>query len=170
MPSDCSISSDEGSCLTPQRPTAKMGNRRKTTPRPSQNRHPLRSDLQPVRGADQILICDRVRSINRLRALCWNTAPHSSARSTIRKVPLILVGGCQTLEGIRRTRADPAHRAVVRDNNTYQEPMPRSALKLTETLRFPIPWSEPAYNLRRAVLIMTKSGNRLCSACRGLRW
>jgi transposase len=77
----------------------------------------MRSDLQPVRGADQIstdlrlltarrtdLVCDRVRSINRLRATLLEYFPAlERAFDYSKKAPLILLGGYQTPEGIRRT-------------------------------------------------------------------
>jgi transposase len=76
----------------------------------------MRADLQPVRGADQIrvdlrlltarrtdLICDRVRSINRLRATLLEYFPAlERAFAYSKKAPLILLGGYQTPEGIRR--------------------------------------------------------------------
>lgn len=76
----------------------------------------MRTDLQPVRGADQIsvglrlltarrtdLICDRVRSINRLRATLLEYFPAlERAFDYSKKAPLLLLGGYQTLEGIRR--------------------------------------------------------------------
>jgi transposase len=76
----------------------------------------MRSDLQPVRGADQIstdlrlltarrtdLICDRVRSINRLRATLLEYFPAlERAFDYSKKAPLILLGGYQTPDGIRR--------------------------------------------------------------------
>jgi transposase len=77
----------------------------------------MRTDLQPVRGADQIstdlrlltarrtdLVCDRVRSINRLRATLLEYFPAlERAFDYSKKAPLILLGGYQTPEGIRRT-------------------------------------------------------------------
>ncbi|GGI03270.1 IS110 family transposase [Arthrobacter liuii] len=77
----------------------------------------MRTDLQPVRGADQIsvdlrlltarrtdLICDRVRAINRLRATLLEYFPAlERAFDYSKKAPLILLGGYQTPEGIRRT-------------------------------------------------------------------
>nr|WP_302846569.1 IS110 family transposase [Arthrobacter sp. ok909] len=76
----------------------------------------MRTDLQPVRGADQIsvdlrlltarrtdLICDRVRAINRLRATLLECFPAlERAFDYSKKAPLILLGGYQTPEGIRR--------------------------------------------------------------------
>ena len=76
----------------------------------------MRTDLQPVRGADQIsvdlrlltarrtdLICDRVRSINRLRATLLEYFPAlERAFDYSKKAPLLLLGGYQTPEGIRR--------------------------------------------------------------------
>ncbi len=76
-----------------------------------------RTDLQPVRGADQIsvdlrlltarrtdLICDRVRAINRLRATLLEYFPAlERAFDYSKKAPLILLSGHQTPEGIRRT-------------------------------------------------------------------
>lgn len=76
----------------------------------------MRTDLQPVRGADQIsvdlrlltarrtdLVCDRVRSINRLRATLLEYFPAlERAFDYSKKAPLILLGGYQTPEGIRR--------------------------------------------------------------------
>ena len=76
----------------------------------------MRTDLQPVRGADQIsvdlrlltarrtdLICDRVRAINRLRATLLEYFPAlERAFDYSKKAPLILLGGYQTPEGIRR--------------------------------------------------------------------
>jgi transposase len=77
----------------------------------------MRTDLQPVRGADQMstdlrlltarrtdLVCDRVRSINRLRATLLEYFPAlERAFDYSKKAPLILLGGYQTPEGIRRT-------------------------------------------------------------------
>lgn len=76
----------------------------------------MRTDLQPVRGADQIsvdlrlltarrtdLICDRVRAINRLRATLLEYFPAlERAFNYSKKAPLILLGGYQTPESIRR--------------------------------------------------------------------
>jgi transposase len=76
----------------------------------------MRTDLQPVRGADQIsvdlrflrarrtdLICDRVRSINPLRATLLEYFPAlEHAFDYSKKAPLILLGGYQTPESIRR--------------------------------------------------------------------
>ena len=76
----------------------------------------MRTDLQPVRGADQIsvdlrlltarrtdLICDRVRSINRLRATLLEYFPAlERAFDYSKKAPLLLLAGYQTPEGIRR--------------------------------------------------------------------
>ena len=76
----------------------------------------MRTDLQPVRGADQIsvdlrlltarrtdLICDRVRSINRLRATLLEYFPALERTFDYsKKAPLILLGGYQTPESIRR--------------------------------------------------------------------
>jgi transposase len=77
----------------------------------------MRTDLHPVRGADQIsvdlrlltarrtdLICDRVRAINRLRATLLEYFPAlERAFDYSKKAPLILLGGYQTPESIRRT-------------------------------------------------------------------
>ena len=76
----------------------------------------MRTDLQPVRGADEIsvdlrlltarrtdLVCDRVRAINRLRATLLEYFPAlERAFDYSKKAPLILLGGYQTPEGIRR--------------------------------------------------------------------
>ncbi|WP_350006173.1 IS110 family transposase [Pseudarthrobacter sp. WHRI 8279] len=76
----------------------------------------MRTDLQPVRGADQIgvdlrlltarrtdLISDRVRSINRLRATLLEYFPAlERAFDYSKKAPLTLLSGYQTPEGIRR--------------------------------------------------------------------
>ncbi|WP_049822095.1 IS110 family transposase [Arthrobacter sp. H41] len=76
----------------------------------------MRTDLQPVRGADQIsvdlslltsrrtdLVYDRVRSINRLRATMLEYFPAlERAFDYSKKAPLILLSRCQTAEGIRR--------------------------------------------------------------------
>lgn len=76
----------------------------------------MRTDLQPVRGADQIsvdlrlltarrtdLICDRVRAINRLRATLLEYFPAlERAFDYSKQAPLVLLGGYQTPEGIRR--------------------------------------------------------------------
>jgi transposase len=76
----------------------------------------MRTDLQPVRGADQIstelrlltarrtdLVYDRVRAINRLRALMLEYFPAlEAAFDYSKKAPLILVSGYQTPEAIRR--------------------------------------------------------------------
>jgi transposase len=76
----------------------------------------MRTDLQPVRGSDQIsvdlrlltarrtdLICDRVRSINRLRATLLEYFPAlERAFDYSKKAPLLLLSGYQTPEGIRR--------------------------------------------------------------------
>lgn len=76
----------------------------------------MRTDLQPVRGADQIsvdlrlltarrtdLICDRVRAINRLRATLLEYFPAlERAFDYSKRAPMILLGGYQTPEGIRR--------------------------------------------------------------------
>jgi transposase len=77
----------------------------------------MRTDLQPVRSADQIsvdlqlltarrtdLMCDRVRAINRLRATLLEYFPAlERAFDYSKKAPLILLGGYQTSEGIRRS-------------------------------------------------------------------
>ncbi len=76
----------------------------------------MRTDLQPVRGGDQIstdlrlltarrtdLIFDRVRSINRLRATMLEYFPAlEAAFDYSKKAPLILVAGYQTPDAIRR--------------------------------------------------------------------
>jgi transposase len=76
----------------------------------------MRTDLQPVRRADQIssdlqlltarrtdLVYDRVRAINRLRALMLEYFPAlEAAFDYSKKAPLILVSGYQTPEAIRR--------------------------------------------------------------------
>jgi transposase len=77
----------------------------------------MRTDLQPVRGGDQIsvdlrlltalrtdLICDRVRAIIRLRATMLEYFPAlERAFDYSKKAPLILLGRYQTPESIRRT-------------------------------------------------------------------
>ena len=77
----------------------------------------MRTDLQPVRGADQIstdlrlltarrtdLVYDRVRTINRLRATLLEYFPAlEAAFDYSKKAPLILLSGYQTPEAIRRT-------------------------------------------------------------------
>jgi len=79
----------------------------------------MRTDLQPVRGADQIstdlrlltarrtdLVYDRVRAINRLRAMLLEFFPAlEAAFDYSKKAPLILVSGYQTPEAIRRMGA-----------------------------------------------------------------
>ncbi len=79
----------------------------------------MRTDLQPVRGGDQIstdlrlltarrtdLIFDRVRAINRLRATMLEYFPAlEAAFDYSKKAPLILVAGYQTPDGIRRIGA-----------------------------------------------------------------
>jgi transposase len=79
----------------------------------------MRTDLQPVRGGDQIstdlrlltarrtdLVCDRVRAINRLRATMLEYFPAlEAAFDYSKKAPLILLSGYQTPEAIRRTGA-----------------------------------------------------------------
>jgi len=79
----------------------------------------MRTDLQPVRGADQIstdlrlltarrtdLVYDRVRTINRLRAMLLEFFPAlEAAFDYSKKAPLILVSGYQTPEAIRRIGA-----------------------------------------------------------------
>jgi transposase len=79
----------------------------------------MRTDLQPVRGGDQIstdlrlltarrtdLIFDRVRAINRLRATMLEYFPAlEAAFDYSKKAPLILVVGYQTPEAIRRIGA-----------------------------------------------------------------
>ncbi|ADX71938.1 transposase [Pseudarthrobacter phenanthrenivorans Sphe3] len=76
----------------------------------------MRTDLQPVRRTDQIsvdlrlltarrtdLICDRVRAINRLRATLLEYFPAlERAFDYSKQAPLVLLGGYQTPEGIRR--------------------------------------------------------------------
>lgn len=76
----------------------------------------MRTDLQPVRGGDQIstdlrlltarrtdLIFDRVRAINRLRATMLEYFPAlEAAFDYSKKAPLVLVSGYQTPDGIRR--------------------------------------------------------------------
>ncbi len=76
----------------------------------------MRTDLQPVRSADHIsadlrlltsrrtdLIYDRVRAINRLRALMLEYFPAlEAAFDYSKKAPLILVSGYQTPGAIRR--------------------------------------------------------------------
>jgi transposase len=76
----------------------------------------MRTDLQPVRRADQIsvdlqlltarrtdLVCDRVRAISRLRATLLEYFPAlERAFDYSKKAPLILLGGYQTTESIRR--------------------------------------------------------------------
>jgi transposase len=75
----------------------------------------MRTDLQPVRGGDQIsidlrlltarrtdLVCDRVRAINRLRATMLEYFPAlEAAFDYSKKAPLILLSGYQTPEAIR---------------------------------------------------------------------
>jgi transposase len=79
----------------------------------------MRTDLQPVRGGDQIstdlrlltsrrtdLVYDRVRTINRLRATLLEYFPAlEAAFDYSKKAPLILLSGYQTPEGIRRIGA-----------------------------------------------------------------
>ena len=79
----------------------------------------IRTDLQPVRGADQIstdlrlltarrtdLVYDRVRTINRLRATLLEFFPAlEAAFDYSKKAPLILLSGYQTPEAIRRIGA-----------------------------------------------------------------
>ena len=79
----------------------------------------MRTDLQPVRGADQIstdlrlltarrtdLVYDRVRTINRLRATLLEFFPAlEAAFDYSKKAPLILLSGYQTPEAIRRIGA-----------------------------------------------------------------
>ena len=77
----------------------------------------MRTDLQPVRGADQIsvdlrlltsrrtdLICDRVRAINRLRATLLEYFPalERAFDYSKSKAALTLLSGFQTPQGIRR--------------------------------------------------------------------
>ena len=76
----------------------------------------MRTDLQPVRAADQVsvdlrlltsrrtdMIFDRVRHINRLRATMLEYFPAlEAAFDYSKKAPLILVAGYQTPDGIRR--------------------------------------------------------------------
>ena len=79
----------------------------------------MRTDLQPVRGGDQIstdlrlltarrtdLAYDRVRAINRLRATLLEFFPAlEAAFDYSKKAPLILLSGYQTPEAIRRIGA-----------------------------------------------------------------
>jgi transposase len=79
----------------------------------------MRTDLQPVRGGDQIstdlrlltarrtdLVFDRVRAINRLRATMLEYFPAlEAAFDYSKKAPLILVAGYQTPDAIRRMGA-----------------------------------------------------------------
>ena len=79
----------------------------------------MRTDLQPVRGGDQIstdlrlltarrtdLVYDRVRAINRLRATMLEYFPAlEAAFDYSKKAPLILLSGYQTPEAIRRIGA-----------------------------------------------------------------
>jgi transposase len=79
----------------------------------------MRTDLQPVRSVDQVsgdlrlltarrtdLVYDRVRAINRLRALMLEYIPAlEAAFDYSKKAPLILVSGYQTPEAIRRIGA-----------------------------------------------------------------
>ncbi|MDQ0239515.1 IS110 family transposase [Arthrobacter bambusae] len=76
----------------------------------------MRTDLQPVRGSDQIsvdlrlltarrtdLVLDRVLAINRLRATLLEYFPAlERAFDYSKKGPLLLLGGYQTPEDIRR--------------------------------------------------------------------
>ncbi|STX04983.1 IS110 family transposase [Kocuria rosea] len=77
----------------------------------------MRTDLQPVRGADQIsvdlrlltsrrtdLICDRVRAINRLRATMLEYFPalERAFDYSKSKAALTLLSGYQTPQGLRR--------------------------------------------------------------------
>lgn len=77
----------------------------------------MRTDLQPVRGADQIgvdlrlltsrrtdLICDRVRAINRLRATMLEYFPalERAFDYSKSKAALTLLSGFQTPQGLRR--------------------------------------------------------------------
>ncbi|MEF2978098.1 IS110 family transposase [Subtercola sp. YIM 133946] len=77
----------------------------------------MRTDLQPVRGADQIsvdlrlltarrtdLVCDRVRAINRLRATLLEYFPalERAFDYSKSKAALILLSGYQTPEALRR--------------------------------------------------------------------
>jgi transposase len=79
----------------------------------------MRTDLQPVRGGDQIstdlrlltarrtdLVYDRVRTINRLRATLLDYFPAlEAAFDYSKKAPLILLSGYQTPEAIRQAGA-----------------------------------------------------------------
>jgi transposase len=79
----------------------------------------MRTDLQPVRGGDQLstdlrlltarrtdLVFDRVRAINRLRATMLEYFPAlEAAFDYSKKGPLILAAGYQTPDGIRRLGA-----------------------------------------------------------------
>jgi transposase len=79
----------------------------------------MRTDLQPVRGGDQVstdlrlltarrtdLVCDRVRAINRLRATLLEYFPAlEAAFDYSKKAPLILLSGYQTPEAIRQIGA-----------------------------------------------------------------
>jgi len=79
----------------------------------------MRTDLQPVRGADQIstdlrlltarrtdLVYDRVRAINRLRATLLEFFPAlEAAFDYSKKAPLILLSGYQTPAAIRQIGA-----------------------------------------------------------------
>lgn len=79
----------------------------------------MRTDLQPLHGGDQIstdlrlltsrrtdLVYDRVRAINRLRAIMLEYFPAlEAAFDYSKKAPLILVSGYQTPEAIRRIGA-----------------------------------------------------------------
>lgn len=81
----------------------------------------MRTDLQTVRGSDQVsvdlrllrahrtdLICDHVRAINRLRATLLEYFLRSSVPSTTpNRAPLILLGGNRTPQGIRRLGLPP---------------------------------------------------------------
>jgi transposase len=76
----------------------------------------MRTDLQPVRGGDQVstdlrlliarrtdLVCDRVRAINRLRATMLEYFPAlEAAFDYSKKAPLILLSGYQTPGAIRQ--------------------------------------------------------------------
>jgi hypothetical protein len=61
-------------------------------------------DLRLLTARRTDLICDRVRAINRLRATLLEYFPALEwAFDYSKKAPLILLGGYETPEGIRRT-------------------------------------------------------------------
>ena len=113
----------------------------------------MRTDLQPVRGADQIstdlrlltarrtdLVYDRVRTINRLRATLLEFFPAlEAAFDYSKKAPLILLSGYQTPEAIRRIGATRLAAWLKKRGCRGSATSPRKALDAANAQRTVLP-------------------------------